>query len=705
MDVFADQQDAGWVPGGPIMSAAERRASEDHAAVGDSAEFGVWTELRASEGKGEVSTLRRGSEGVGTVGGRRDSEWSCASAGTEQALSPSIGFTSLPPPPRKGAKRYVTADEREGIEIIVDPSTPALGNGSTDLWGRRGSDIANLDEPVPSAQLPRDHPFAQVYTAPRNVSISSKSSQDREHALAAAKVSNDGGSGKNRFGDAPPLPALKSYDGTPGYLPSPKRAPPRSPRSIKAPRPVDMGLSPPPRSSSRINDATSRIDLSTSPSLASSITHSDGLIATPVSADKRVTRESSVSSFPKTQWQGSGNQKQPGPVRTRSSSFSSSPSYRPPHHSIPIPDFLPDAAASPIEPLRYQLRSHSPRSSSSIPQLQRPAVLSPTRPSVSRHGTDQSSLGSAETPSVGSDDEDSTRSGLEGGYEVSVKCINGGIGGEVKWEVTMRSTRTGGTRSLVSALPVNLSSGGTTSTSAPRGANHLNLSLSLDQASGTLSFDSASRPLSDLHATPTRRFPSKELRNTSSSRQTPNSSERGQGQRLELNDYHPPHSRGHTFGSASGRKLATGLAVEEVDGYSLTSSPTSSVGRNKLDRRDTITPPPRMETPPPMPSHPHISTTPVSSSKKREPASLRHSRSTSQNEAWFLSPALAPSTPTRAGDGTRTPPRSTTPRELTYVSSPSPRSTPRRTRIISASQLNGGLFAHGTVDGMSEDAE
>jgi hypothetical protein len=36
----------------------------------------------------------------------------------------------------------------------------------------------------------------------------------------------------------------------------------------------------------------------------------------------------------------------------------------------------------------------------------------------------------------------------------------------------------------------------------------------------------------------------------------------------------------------------------------------------------------------------------------------------------------------------------------------SPRgATPRRHRIISASQLNGGLYAPGTVDGLSEDLE
>jgi hypothetical protein len=86
--------------------------------------------------------------------------------------------------------------------------------------------------------------------------------------------------------------------------------------------------------------------------------------------------------------------------------------------------------------------------------------------------------------------------------------------------------------------------------------------------------------------------------------------------------------------------------------------------------------PPRPVTPPPAPN-PNLST----------PPSLGHRKGVSES---YMYPS-----PSRAGR--RSP------------SQPSPRVseiwTPRRTRMVSASDLNGGLYARGTVDGMSEELE
>ncbi|KAK1926559.1 hypothetical protein DB88DRAFT_471091 [Papiliotrema laurentii] len=90
------------------------------------------------------------------------------------------------------------------------------------------------------------------------------------------------------------------------------------------------------------------------------------------------------------------------------------------------------------------------------------------------------------------------------------------------------------------------------------------------------------------------------------------------------------------------------------------------------------TTPPRAVTPPPAPN-PNASPS--------TPPPPGHRKRISESSMW-------PS-PSRAGR--RSP------------SAPSPRNsdlwTPRRTRMVSASELNGGLYARGTVDGMSEQLE
>lgn len=650
-DLFAEQQEAAWSGPTPIMSAAERRASEADrqrsTSVYEGNESGYSLGRRASEGKeGDPSWLRRGSDGSIGQQGRRGSEWSFASGGHTPSMTGN-GFTSLPPPPRKGAKRYLKVEEGDGVEDLSDVEAPHLG-----LWGRRGSDVADVE----ATPLPRDHPFAQVYIAP----VPSKSSQER---VSITKSSESGG--RNRFGDAPPMPSYSSYEAKATHFSPSKRNLPRSPRPNKnSARNADIALSPPPRSSSRLTEATS-----SSPSIPSSTSHKDGLLSTSPS----FTRRPSFSSFPKPQ--------PTGPTRHRSNSFSNSNS---PHHDIPIPTFLPEPTGLPVLPLKYQLSSRSPKSSSSMPQLQRSAVLSPTRPSRStRRPTDELSTDA----SAESDDEEWTgRIGsrpVKGAYEVVVQRVESGGEGEIKWEVIIRPS-SGAVKS--SKKPLSLSSS-LTSASAPSGSTHVNLSLAIDRASGVLSFgDDTAVPILDMHATPTSRQSSRDT-HTGSSRRTP-ASVRVQGYRVDAGAY-PPHTRGNTFGITGARKLAMGLGVEEVEG---SSSPSSFGSDSKHDRKETITPP-RMQTPPPMPSNPYATSTPTSSSRKLRSA-----------EPWQLAPALTPLTP-NLRSAVATPPCSSTPRELTYVSSPSPRSTPRRTRIVSASQLNGGLFAHGTVDGMSEEVE
>jgi hypothetical protein len=109
-------------------------------------------------------------------------------------------------------------------------------------------------------------------------------------------------------------------------------------------------------------------------------------------------------------------------------------------------------------------------------------------------------------------------------------------------------------------------------------------------------------------------------------------------------------------------------------------------------------------------------------------ATPRH-RPTPQNSSYVLSPPLRPSTPPPSAprlNGSPPPstpsskrganPSSMWPSPSTHGRSPSAgnsmvspsrerTSTPRRSRLMNAEELNGGLYARGTVDGMSEEFE
>jgi len=95
--------------------------------------------------------------------------------------------------------------------------------------------------------------------------------------------------------------------------------------------------------------------------------------------------------------------------------------------------------------------------------------------------------------------------------------------------------------------------------------------------------------------------------------------------------------------------------------------------KEKEKQKERDSPQPRPSTPPPAPNLANSPTTP--SSRKKGATSM-----------W-------PS-PSKNGVG-----RSRSP------ASPRDMFTPRRTRIVSAAQLDGGLYARGTVDGMSEELE
>ncbi|KAI9635639.1 uncharacterized protein MKK02DRAFT_44338 [Dioszegia hungarica] len=639
-DVFATQQDDDDWAGGPIMPPSQRRGS--HAEI----------MARLSSGSdGEGGSSRRGSADENPYIRRPTYGLLGPGYRPKEPSQPHSGVTALLPPPRPGAKRSNSAEK--ALEVEVEPR---------DIWGRRVSEPV---QPAWDMEFPKGHPFAKSCT-PRAVSVGVKTLDEREKAL---KQSMDGG--KNRFGDAPPLPSYPSLDGVP-ISTAPKRALPKSPRQIAKSRAPDLAVTPPPRSSSRLTNASTRLDGSTT-SLASSLSYT----TSSPTIDHEVRRQPSFVATGR-QW---SSQKVPT-ARVRSNSFSSSGATSP-HHDIPIPSYIPDMSAPPIAPLRYSLVSRSPRPAASAPHLQRSAVLSPSRPPRSVRRTTDSSVGSTDDASVESDEEGSVGVVADRGiYDVSVQSVPGmGPDGEIKWEVTIRPGSNAGR-----AMPVPLIPGVTATTTTPAGTTSVNLSLATSQTTGLLSFTVAPSP-PDVHATPTRRRPA-------TNAHTAPTSDHVQTHKEESTEPFAPHARGNTFGLAGGRKLATGLYINEAEG---SPRPPSADVTNNLDRRNTVTPPPRMSTPPPMPSVPYANTTPVSSSK-------RSSRSTSQGEQrWALSPAL--STPI-AGSGTRTPPQmGRTPRELTYVSSPSPRGTPRRTRIVSASSLNGGLFAHGTVDGMSEEAE
>ena len=285
-----------------------------------------------------------------------------------------------------------------------------------------------------------------------------------------------------------------------------------------------------------------------------------------------------------------------------------------------------------------------------------------------------------------------------GGYEVEVTCDDSQWAGdedegEISWKVTIRrprrvprqtssntSTNTAGPSSIGAAMnPVQLSSGRSMAT-APGTASSINLSLSLDQPTGKLVF--IAFPM-DLHATPKRRGSATTSRRSQEARPST-----------------PP----------------TGPSPRDL--FSAASRSSSAEASN---------PPSRMETPPPLPTAesaprtppPVLPSTPQNRSSSRldrteypvTPTRVRLSGNFSPGPgsagnftsprsrnsgsiARSLSPAFSNGTPGNSGNGLITP--------GTYST---PTSAARRTRLVNAPDLEGGLYAKGTVDDMSEELE
>lgn len=284
-----------------------------------------------------------------------------------------------------------------------------------------------------------------------------------------------------------------------------------------------------------------------------------------------------------------------------------------------------------------------------------------------------------------------------GGYEVEVTCDDSQWlareeQGEMSWKVTVRrtqrgntstsSTNTAGPSSSGAAInPLQLSSGRSIAT-APGTASSINLSLSLDQPTGKLVF--IAFPM-DLHATPKRRG------SASTSRRS--------------QDPGPP---------------TPPIAPSPRDLFSAGSQSQSSSAEASSSSS-------RMETPPPLPSTataPHtppplLPSTPQNRSSSRldrteypvTPTRVRLSGTFSPGPgsagnftsprsrgsssiARSLSPAFSNGTPGNSGNGLITP--------GTYST---PTSAARRTRLVNAPELEGGLYARGTVNDMSEELE
>ena len=291
-------------------------------------------------------------------------------------------------------------------------------------------------------------------------------------------------------------------------------------------------------------------------------------------------------------------------------------------------------------------------------------------------------------------------SSSRGGYEVEVTCddsqwATNGEDSEMSWKVTIRRPRhlhdesssgsrtngAGPSSSGAAINPLQLSSGRSMA-SAPSSASSINLSLSLDQPTGKLVF--IAFPM-DLHATPKRRG------SASASRRS--------------QDPGPP---------------TPPIAPSPRDLF-------SAVSRSQTSSAEASAPSSRMETPPPLPTTdtgphtppPALPSTPQNRSSSRldrteypvTPTRVRLSGNFSPGPgsagnftsprsrgssgiARSLSPAFSGSTPGNNSTGLITP--------GTYST---PTSAARRTRLVNAPDLEGGLYARGTVDDMSEELE
>jgi hypothetical protein len=255
--------------------------------------------------------------------------------------------------------------------------------------------------------------------------------------------------------------------------------------------------------------------------------------------------------------------------------------------------------------------------------------------------------------------------------------------GEMVWQVKVRRqpkgrisppSEQGSTNIANTASPLHLSNGKSTAT-APATASSINLSLSLDQPTGKLVF--IAFPM-DLHATPKRRG-SNPRRTTGPGPPTPPL---------------PPSPRDLFSAGAETRDLSTPPS-QRITPPPL---PTSAVGPSTPPPVLPSTPQSRSSSRLDRPEYP-VTPTRVRLSGQFSPAPNSAGNMTSPRSrgassvARSLSPAFSNGTPGSSGNGYITPGTYTTP------------TSARRTKLVSAPDLAGGLYARGTVDGLSEELE
>lgn len=396
----------------------------------------------------------------------------------------------------------------------------------------------------------------------------------------------------------------------------------------------------------------------------------------------------------------------PGPVYSTTSRTPLSPSRRPMPRSRPMisdssiepPPFKLQSPRSPRPPLStstssistttppgsYRLaRRPSTAQSTSLDSPYRPAALAgaapitPTSSSRSRNISNSSSLDADHSTSAESEDgevgvvatkrKSHQRHGDNGQYEVEVVCLDTRTeNDEMKWEVVIRkkrSTPTGETANPSNgSTPLQVSTGSSVAP-APTTASSLNLSLSLDQPTGKLVF--IAFPM-DIHATPRRRAAA--AGNGTAAHSTPTTASSSATTTAETTS---------VFTAPPSVSTATTAGAVEPPPW----TPSSAIPATTPTK--TPSTPPRLHTPPPAPN--------LNASPSTPPPIPGHRKRVSESSMY-------PS-PSRASH--RSPSVSSPRAHVTGVEM----WTPRRTRMVSASELNGGLYAQGTVDGMSEELE
>lgn len=316
------------------------------------------------------------------------------------------------------------------------------------------------------------------------------------------------------------------------------------------------------------------------------------------------------------------------------------------------------------------------------------------RPDASRQDSDtqsasQDSDAEVQPGKVGKRRSISTRDG----FEIEVDCDDTrwpgdeDDGGEMIWRVKVRrlpkeNPRVSEGLAAVSpanaSSPLHLSKSKSTAT-APATASSINLSLSLDQPTGKLVF--IAFPM-DLHATPKRRG--------SSTRRTSGAGPPTPPLPPSPRDLFSAgsESRSNSNSTPSSRIMTPPPLPPSTSGPStppppaLPSTPQSR-SASRLDRPEYPVTPTRVRlsgqfSPPPG------SAGNMSSPRSRGASSVARS----------LSPAFSNITPGSVGSG-----------YMTAGTYNTPTSSTRRTKLVNVPDLEGGLYARGTVDGLSEELE